>query len=76
MAVSNDNPVRQICKRYDIEITGTLGVICSAYENNLISFNEMEKGFKYLFSDKSSCYLSNRLKRMVFDHYDIVTDNS
>lgn len=71
LAVSNDKPVREICKRYDIEITGALGVICSAYENDLISFEIMERGLKFLFSEESTCYLSNRLKNIVFGYYSI-----
>ncbi|WP_459836210.1 hypothetical protein [Halanaerobaculum tunisiense] len=71
LAISNDKPVREICKKYDIEITGALGVICSAYENNLISFEIMKQGLKFLFSEESTCYLSNRLKDIVFGHYSI-----
>ncbi len=71
LVVSNDKPVREICKEYDIDVTGTLGVISSAYENGLISFAQMEEVYKFLFSDNSSCYLDNNLKNRVFDHYSI-----
>ncbi|MFW6030002.1 MAG: hypothetical protein ACOCRO_07075 [Halanaerobiales bacterium] len=71
LAVSNDKPVREICKKYDIEVTGTIGIISSAYENKLIFFQQMEHAFIFLFSDQSSCYLDNRLKSMVFGHYSI-----
>ena len=69
--VSNDNPVREICREYEIEVTGTLGVISCVYENKLISFNEMEQCFRFLFSEKSSCYLSLNLKKIIFNHYSI-----
>lgn len=74
LAISNDKPVREICKKYDIEITGTIGILSAAYENKLISYSKMENAFKYLFSDNSSCYLSSRLKSLVFDHYSIEDD--
>ena len=71
LAVSNDNPIRKICKKYDIKITGILGVICSAYENNIISFEEMSRSLKFLFSPKSSCYLSTKLKNKIFNYYSV-----
>ena len=71
LAVSNDKPMREICKKKNIEITGTLGIISSAYENQLISFKQMEEAYRYLFSEESSCYLNNELKIMVYEHYSI-----
>jgi len=71
LAVSNDKPVREICKKYKIRVTGTLGIIISAYENQIIEFKQMEKSFKFLFSDKSSCYLSPSLKTEIYSHYNI-----
>ncbi|MCK8824877.1 hypothetical protein [Fuchsiella alkaliacetigena] len=71
LVVSNDGPIRKTCKKYSIEVTGTLGVICSAYENDLISFEVMKKGLKFLFSDESSCYLSLGLREEIFDYYSI-----
>ncbi|MGM0370524.1 MAG: hypothetical protein ACQEP9_08885 [Bacillota bacterium] len=71
LAVSNDKPVRELCNSYDIKITGTLGVVCSAYENDLISFKVMVEGLEFLFSEESTCYLSNSLKRKIFKYYSI-----
>ncbi|MFW5980588.1 MAG: hypothetical protein ACOCRB_01065, partial [Halanaerobiaceae bacterium] len=74
LVVSNDKPVREICREYDIEVTGTLGVISSAYENDLISFAQMEETYKFLFSEDSSCYLSNKLKKRVYNYYSIESE--
>jgi predicted nucleic acid-binding protein len=71
LAVSNDKPVRELCNSYDIKITETLGVVCSAYENDLISFKVMVEGLEFLFSEESTCYLSNSLKRKIFKYYSI-----
>ena len=58
-------------QKYKIRVTGTLGIIISAYENQIIEFKQMEKSFKFLFSDKSSCYLSPSLKTEIYSHYNI-----
>lgn len=71
ICISNDKPVRKACKIYNIQYTGIIGIISSAYENSKISYSELTKCFRFLFSDKSSCYLSSSLKKEVFDEYDI-----
>lgn len=71
LVASNDKPVREICKEYDLEVTGTLGIISSAYENNLVSFKKMKQCFKFLFSKESSCYLSLDLREIIYNHYSI-----
>lgn len=71
LAVSNDKPVRDICKNYDIKVTGTLGIIISAYENKIIEFSQLKDCLEFLFSEDSSCYLSNYLKSEIYSYYEI-----
>ena len=71
LAVSNDKPLREVCRKYGVEVTGTIGIIVAAYENQLLSFQQMQEAYIYLFSDQSSCYLSNKLKKMFYDYYSI-----
>jgi predicted nucleic acid-binding protein len=71
LAVSNDKPVRDICKNYDIKVTGTLGIMISAYENKIIEFSQLKECLEFLFSDDSSCYLSHNLKNKIYSNYKI-----
>jgi predicted nucleic acid-binding protein len=71
LAVSNDKPVRDICKKYGIKVTGTLGIIISAYENEIIGFSQLKDCLEFLFSEDSSCYLSNYLKSEIYTYYKI-----
>ena len=71
LAVSNDKPVREICDRYSIKVTGTLGIIISAYENRIIDYSHMLDCLEFLFSEESSCYLSKNLKTEIYDYYNI-----
>jgi predicted nucleic acid-binding protein len=71
LAVSNDKPVREICNKYKIKVTGTIGVIISAFENKIIEFGQLKKCLKFLFSEDSSCYLSNNLKSKIYSYYKI-----
>jgi len=64
LAVNNDKPVRDICKKYDIKVTGTLGIIISAYENEIIEFSQLKDCLEFLFPNDSSCYLSNSFKKI------------
>jgi predicted nucleic acid-binding protein len=70
LVASNDKPVREICNKYNIKVTGTLGIVSSLYENNIITLKEMKKIFVFLFSDSSSCFLSKNLKQSLYIHYE------
>ncbi|AZT91500.1 DUF3368 domain-containing protein [Caldicellulosiruptor changbaiensis] len=43
ICVSNDKPVRKICKKYGINSTGTLGILCAAFEKGIISKKELKE---------------------------------
>ena len=69
--MSNDKPFSDICKKYDIKVTGILGIIISAYENEIIEFSQLKDCLEFLFSEDSSCYLSNYLKSEIYSYYKI-----
>jgi len=71
LVISNDKPIRNICNDYNIEITGTIGIIVSLFENDIITNKLLETAFQFLFSSKSSCYLDNDLKDKIKQEYSL-----
>ncbi|HKM29024.1 MAG TPA: hypothetical protein VJY37_05015 [Anaerovoracaceae bacterium] len=57
---SNDGLLRKACVEYNIECTGTLGILGAAYENELITDSEFVKLVKLLYSDSTSCFLAQK----------------
>jgi predicted nucleic acid-binding protein len=69
---SNEKRVMSICQEYDIECTGTIGILCCAYEHEIISRDEFERLLKKLFSPECSAYLGRKVKHAVFSYYKIM----
>ena len=71
LAASNDGLVRKLAKRYDIEITGILGIMAATYETDIINFRKLKSYYKFLFSDDSSFYVSHHIKDEICQFYNI-----
>lgn len=69
---SNEKRVMSICQEYNIECTGTIGILCCAYEHEIISRDEFESLLKKLFSPECSAYLGRKVKHIVFAYYKIM----
>jgi predicted nucleic acid-binding protein len=69
MCITNDKPVRKTCEFYEINYTGTIGIIACAYENGIIKYKKLYNYIQFLFSEKSSCYLSKDLKTKILKYY-------
>lgn len=68
---SNEKRVMSICQDYDIECTGTVGILCCAFEHEIITRNEFERLVKKLFSPECTAYLGRKVKHAVFSFYKI-----
>jgi predicted nucleic acid-binding protein len=68
---SNEKRITNTCDEYGIDSTGTVGIICCAYEHGMIDKTYFESVIKMLFSDACSAHLSNRLKVELFETYKI-----
>lgn len=67
---TNDSLARKACKDIEVKLTGTIGVLCSAYENNVIKREEFIELFnKYNFI--TSSYLSKNLTNTIRKLYNI-----
>lgn len=68
---SNEKRVMSICQEYDIECTGTIGLLCCAYEHEVISREDLKLLLEKLFSPECSAYLDRKVKHAVFSYYKI-----
>ncbi|ADU93758.1 hypothetical protein GYMC52_1295 [Geobacillus sp. Y412MC52] len=66
---SNEKRIMNACESYGIEYTGTLGILCCAYEHQLIGREEFKGLIDRLFSDECSCHLHPRLKNQIDKQY-------
>ncbi|MCP3763632.1 hypothetical protein NLX67_14730 [Domibacillus sp. A3M-37] len=66
---SNEKRVLSICEEYDVDCTGTIGILCCAYEHEILSLNEFEQLIKKLFSPECTAYLGPKIKNAVFSYY-------
>lgn len=68
---SNEKRVMNTCQEYGIETAGTIGILCCAYEFEIIDRNEFERLIKKLFSPDCTAYLGSKVKKAVFFQYNI-----
>lgn len=68
---SNEKRVISICNEYNVECTGTIGILCCAFEHGIISKGKFEGLIKKLFSPECSSYLGKKVKKAVFSYYNI-----
>ncbi|KZZ83189.1 hypothetical protein [Bacillus sp. SJS] len=68
---SNEKRVMSICQEYDIECTGTIGILCCAYEHKILSLEQFEQLLKKLFSPDCTEYLGPEIKKSIFSYYNI-----
>jgi len=58
---TNDKAARNVCKSIKIEVIGTIGILCCAYENEIID----RKQFEYIFNkycEETSSYINDNLE--------------
>lgn len=60
VCVSNDKPVRRVCKEYGIKSTGTLGILCAAFEKKIISKEKLEELIE-IYQNNSGAYVSKEI---------------
>jgi predicted nucleic acid-binding protein len=68
---SNEKRVISICNEYNVECTGTIGILCCAFELVIISKGKFEGLIKSYFSPECSSYLGKKSKKAVFSYYNI-----
>jgi predicted nucleic acid-binding protein len=66
---SNEKRVMSTCQEYDIECTGTIGILCCAYEHEIISLEQFEQLLKKLFSSECTAYIGPKIKKAIFSYY-------
>lgn len=70
LCCTNDGQARKACEELNVDITGTLGILCSAYENGIIDWNKFVRLFNKYEYDTSS-YLSSEITEQVRRIYKI-----
>jgi predicted nucleic acid-binding protein len=71
LCTSNERNIMRACEEFGIHFTGTIGILCCAWEYKRI---ETHKEFSLLMRKlfyECSCWLSPYLKKQVFDSYKI-----
>lgn len=69
VCVSNEKAIMTACQGYRVETTGTIGILCSAYENRILTGKTFAAYLDKLFSDKCTCFISPKLQQEVLTHY-------
>lgn len=72
LCTSNEKRIMTTCNENGIEYTGTLGILCLAYEKNLITLDGLDDYINRL-NDECSCFLSNRIISSVKNTYGLCT---
>lgn len=70
LCTSNEKRIMTTCKENNIEFTGTLGILCCAYEHSIIDIQTLEMLINKLQYD-CSCFLSNKILDKVRNNYKI-----
>jgi predicted nucleic acid-binding protein len=69
LCTSNEKRIMNACESYGIEYTGTLGILCCAYERKIIDKSELKYLVDKLFSEECSCHLHPKLKKQIYEQY-------
>ncbi len=72
ICATNERPMRRVCKKYNIEVVGTLGVLGCAKQTDLISKKQLAHFVDLL--ELSSCYLSEKLLRGFRQQFGLATE--
>jgi len=67
---TNDKNVRKACNQKGIEYTGTLGILCCAYEHKILDKNTFA-GLLFKYEQKSSAYIKPTLIKSIRKVYGI-----
>jgi predicted nucleic acid-binding protein len=69
LCTSNEKRIMNACESCGIEYTGTLGILCCAYEWKIIDQSELKHLVDKLFSEECNCHLHPRLKQQIYEQY-------
>lgn len=70
LCTSNEKRVMTTCKENEIRYTGTIGILCCAYEHMIISREDLSRLINALQND-CTCFLSARLVEDVKKEYEL-----
>lgn len=70
---SNELEIKKTCDEYGIKHTGTIGILCCAYENGIITKVEFKNLLLKLFYE-CSCRISRQLMNAVISNYPLIND--
>ena len=71
LCTSNEKKIKEICEEYNIEHTGTVGILCCCFEQNILSEAEFSRLIITLFTE-CTCRLSPKLKEQIFKQYPFI----
>lgn len=69
---SNDSLVRRACNKYDVLVTGTLGVLGRCFMQNIITKEELDIFIVKIKSDSTSCYISDKVISEFYDQVKLI----
>ncbi|WP_144461220.1 hypothetical protein [Siminovitchia fortis] len=68
LCTSNERRIKETCDEYNIEHTGTIGILSSCFEHGILSDKEFRELIIKLFNE-CTCRISEKLKQQVFKQY-------
>lgn len=68
LCTSNEKRIKTTCEENDIQYTGTLGILCLAYEKNIITKDGLNTYINRL-QNECTCFLSARVVNVVRKAY-------
>lgn len=71
LCTSNERRIKETCDEYNIEHTGTIGVLSCCFEHGILSESEFRKLIIKLFNE-CTCRLSEKLKKQVYEQYPFI----
>lgn len=66
---SNEKRVINTCLEYGVSCTGTIGILCCAFEYEILNKSDFSLLITKLFSDECSAHISRHLQAMIRDYY-------
>jgi predicted nucleic acid-binding protein len=70
---SNEKRIMNACDFYGIEFCGTVGILCCAFEFEIVTSDDLYDLLEKLFSDECTCHLNHKLKIPIYKHYKLIT---
>jgi predicted nucleic acid-binding protein len=73
ICASNDKWVRKVCQELCVTAVGSIGILCCAYENQVITIEEMLEGIQFHYRE-GSARISLNVIELVAEIYDVHID--